>query len=156
MLARRVRRGRLVPALAGVLAVYLAGLAFYASRPAVPADNQALAGWLASHRLTYGLTPSYWQGNSVTVDSGAKVAIRTVQTSGQGLAPNQWEINLNWYSPRSHVANFVVLPRTQPGPWRHEPAAGNIVHSFGKPAQVYELPQYTVLVWNANLLPRLR
>ncbi len=59
LLARRLRRARLVPALAAVLAVYLAGLGFYATRPPVPANNQTLAAWLAQHRLTYGLTTSY-------------------------------------------------------------------------------------------------
>jgi len=152
MLARRIGRVRLVPALAAVLAVYLAGLAFYASRPPVPADSQTLAGWLASHRMHYGLTTSYWLANSTTVDSGGKVAVRTVQINGQRVAPNLWEINLNWYSASSHVANFVVLPRSGSGSWRQEPGAGAIVHSFGRPVQVYELPAYTVLVWHSNVL----
>ncbi|MBO0833406.1 MAG: hypothetical protein J2P29_15700, partial [Actinobacteria bacterium] len=55
MLAGRIRRAQLVPAMAAVLAVYLGGLVFYATRPAAPAENQALAGWLSSHRLRYGL-----------------------------------------------------------------------------------------------------
>jgi hypothetical protein len=121
----------------------------------VPANNQALAGWLASHRLRYGLTTDYWLGNSTTVDSGGAVAVRTVQINGQSVAPNKWEINGNWYSARSHVANFVVLPRSGSGSWRQEPGAGAIVHSFGRPAQVYQLPAYTVLVWRSNVLTRI-
>jgi hypothetical protein len=154
LLAGRLRRARLVPALAAVLAVYTAGLVFYATRPSVPADNQTLAGWLSSHRLHYGLTTSYWLANSTTVDSGGKVAVRTIQASGAAISPNRWEINLSWYSPRAHVANFVVLPQSG-GPWRRDPLAGSIVHNFGRPAQVYQLPAYTVLVWKSNVLARM-
>jgi hypothetical protein len=42
-----------------------------------------------------------------------------------------------------------------PGDWRQNPAGDPIVHSFGRPARVYVLPDYTVLVWNRNLLSRL-
>jgi hypothetical protein len=150
LLARRLRRARLVPALAAVLAVYLAGLAFYASRPPVPANNQTLAAWLVQHRLTYGLTPSYWIGNSTTVDSGGKVAVRTVQTGGKKVSLNLWEIDGTWFSARAHDANFVVMPG--PGDWRDNPAAYPMLHSFGRPARVYVLPAYTVLVWNHNVL----
>ncbi|MGH3300314.1 MAG: hypothetical protein ACRDOK_01315 [Streptosporangiaceae bacterium] len=153
LLARRLRRARLAPALTAVLAIYLAGLVFYATRPPVPANNQTLAAWLTQHRLRYGLTPSYWLGNSTTVDSGGKVAVRTVQTAGTSVSPNLWEIDLGWYSARRHAANFVVMPG--PGAWRHNPAAGPIVRSFGRPAWVYVLPDYTVLVWTRNVLSRL-
>jgi hypothetical protein len=153
LLARRLRRARLVPALAAVLAVYLAGLVFYATRPPVPADNQTLATWLAQHRLHYGLTPSYWIGNSTTADSGGNIAVRTVQTSGNSVMRNLWEVDVRWYSASQHVANFVVMPG--PGDWRQNPAGGPIVQSFGEPARVYVLPAYTVLVWNRNVLSRL-
>jgi hypothetical protein len=150
LLARRLRRARLGPALAAVLTVYLAGLVFYATRPPVPANNQTLAAWLVQHRLTYGLTPSYWIGNSTTVDSGGKVAVRTVQTGGQSVSLNLWEIDGSWFSAKAHVANFVVMPG--PGDWRDNPAADPMLHSFGRPVHVYVLPAYTVLVWNHNLL----
>jgi hypothetical protein len=153
LLARRLRRARLAPALGAVLAVYLAGLVFYATRPAVPADNETLASWLSQHRLHYGLTPSYWIGNSTTVDSGGKIAVRTVQTSSNSVTPNLWEVDLQWYSARQQVANFVVMPG--PGAWRQNPAGGPIVDSFGQPARVYVLPAYTVLVWNRNVLSGL-
>jgi hypothetical protein len=153
LLARRLRRARLAPALAAVLAVYLAGLVFYATRPPVPANNQTLAAWLAQHRLHYGLTTTYWVGNSTTVDSGGKVALRTVQTGGTSVLPNLWEIDLSWYSARAHTANFVVLPG--PGVWQDNPAADPMLHRFGRPAKVYVLPDYFVLVWNHNLLSGL-
>ncbi len=155
LLARRLRRVRLVPALAAVLAVYLGGLVFYATRPPVPADNQALANWLARHQFHYGLTTGYWTANETTVDSSGRVALRYVQTSGKGVSPSPWEINLGWYSPRTHIAGFLVLPQAVAGSWRQQPGAGAIVHSFGRPAQTFSLPDYTVLVWNTNVLSRL-
>jgi hypothetical protein len=128
---------------------------FYATRPAVPADNQALASWLGRHQFYYGLTTGYWTANEATVDSSGRVALRYVQTSGNSVSPSPWEINLGWYSPRSHIAGFLVLPQAVSGSWRQQPGAGAIVHSFGRPAHVFELPAYTVLVWNSNVLARL-
>jgi hypothetical protein len=138
--------------MAAVLAAYLAVLVFYATRPPVPANNQPLAGWLAKHKLYYGLTTGYWTANSTTVDSGGKVALRYVQTSGNSVTPSPWEIDFGWYSPRAQVASFVVLPELGQDSWRQLPGAGAFAHSFGRPARVYVLPDYAVLVWNRNLL----
>jgi hypothetical protein len=153
VLARRLRRARLMPALAVVLATYLAGLAMVVTRPPVPAQNQALVGWLAAHRLDYGLA-DYWLANSVTVDSGGKVAVRAIR-SGERVWPYLWEAEPSWYSARSHVANFVVLPSSGPGPWIMAPSAQAMVAAFGQPARVYFLADYTVLVWSSNLLAKL-
>jgi uncharacterized membrane protein len=154
MLAGRLRRMRLVPALAAVLAVYLGGLVFYSTRPAMPADNQALASWLVSHRLNYGLTTDYWLANSTTVDSGGRVALRTVEVYAGGLRPNPWEIDRHWYWPSAHVATFVVLPGSGPPSWRTTANGGGLVHLFGRPVRVHVLAGYTVLVWRGNLLTR--
>jgi hypothetical protein len=157
MLTARLRRARLMPALAVGLAVYLGGLVFYASRPPAPLVNRPLAGWLTSHRLDHGLTLDYWLANSTTVDSSDQVALRTIQLDGQRLSPNGWEVNLAWYSPHTQVANFVAMPRTGgwSGTWPHVEGAGALLHSFGPPHKAYVLPGYTVLVWNQNLLARL-
>jgi hypothetical protein len=152
VLASRLRRVRLQPALAAVLAIYLGGLVFYSTRPARPADNQALASWLASHRLYYGLTTDYWLANSTTVDSGGKVAARTVEVTGTGLQPNRWEIDRQWYWPSKHVASFVVLPNWGPASWRTTSNGEGLVHTFGEPVRAYILSGYTVLVWHRNLL----
>jgi hypothetical protein len=155
LLAGRLRRARLVPALAAVLAVYLGGLVFYSTRPAVPATNQTLASWLVSHRLHDGVTIDYWVANSTTVDSGGQVAVRQVMVAGTGLQPNPWEIDLHWYSPQANVANFAVVPGAAPASWRQTPDGSAFVRTFGRPVRVYGLPGYTVLVWHSNLLARL-
>jgi len=155
VLAGRVRRVHLVPALSALLVVYLGGLVFYSTRPAVPADNQALASWLVNHRLHYGLTTDYWIANSTTVDSGGRVALRTVQTAGAGFRPNLWEINQAWYSPRMHVATFAVLPGTEPASWPQTANGAVLTHRYGRPVRVYAVAGDTVLVWQRNLLTGL-
>ena len=154
LLARRLRRSRLVPALAAVLAVYAAGLVTYAGRAPAPAQNQALASWLAAHKLDYGLA-DYWLANSVTVDSGGEVELRAITAGKYEASPHLWETMPSWYSPTAHVANFVVMPSYGPGPWTSAPSAATMVHAFGQPAKVYLLADYTVLVWNINLLADL-
>ncbi len=144
---------RLMPALAAVLGVYLAALASVAATPAVAPANQALADWLAAHRLYDGLA-DYWLASSVTVDSGGKVAVRAIKV-GHVVRPYLWEAEPRWYSAQSHVANFVVLPSSGPGPWNLAPSATAVVGAFGQRAKVYFLASYTVLVWNSNLLGRL-
>ncbi len=153
LLARRLRQARLVPALSVVLAAYLAAVTGVLARPAVPAQNQGLAGWLAAHRLDYGLA-DYWLANSVTADSAGAVAVRAIKV-GHVVRPYLWEAEPGWYSPLSHTANFVVLPSSGPGPWNLAPSATEVVGAFGQPARVYFLADYTILVWNSNLLGRL-
>ena len=57
-------------ALGVVLAGYALVLGVYASQRPVPAENQNLAGRLVANYLDYGLAPSYWLANIVTLDSG--------------------------------------------------------------------------------------
>ncbi len=149
LLAGRLRRARMAPALAVVLAGYLAGFVLVASMPAAPAPNLTLARWLEAHGLDYGLA-DYWLANSVTVESGGKVAVRAV-SSGNYLWVDRWETDTKWYSASAHMANFVVMP-SNGSPWRMAPSAAGMLKAFGEPAEVYLLDRYTVLVWDSNLL----
>jgi hypothetical protein len=158
-LATRLNRARLVPALVLVLAVYVAGAAQVIAQPAVPADNQSLVGWLAAHRLYYGLS-GYWLANSTTLDSGGTVEVRAVNGNQTGVWAPFWECQPSWYDPAGHVATFVVLPsgaaelaETFGDPTA--PTASGVLNAFGQPAEVYFLTGYTVLVWNKNLLSGL-
>jgi hypothetical protein len=132
---------------------YAGGMVLFASRPPAPAQGQELASWLAAHRLTCGLA-DYWLANSITVDSGGRVAVRAIK-AGARAWPYLWETMPSWYEPATHLANFVVLPSYGPGPWNLAPSAGVMLHTFGQPAQVYLLPGNTVLVWDSNLLGKL-
>jgi hypothetical protein len=156
VLAGRLLRAGLAPALAVALAGYVAGVVMVVSMPGVPAQNQVLAGWLEAHGLDYGLA-DYWLANSVTVDSGGKVAVRAVR-SGEYIWAYEWESEPSWYSASQHFANFVMMPSYGPGPWTMAPSAAAMLKTFGQPAEVYLLSHYTVLVWDSNLLasPSLR
>jgi len=154
-LAPRLSRARMLPALGVVLGIYAIGAVSLAAQPPAAAQNQALAGWLAAHRLTYGLA-GYWIANSVTLDSGGAVHLCPLKGNEQTARPEWWEIQLSWYNPELHDANFVVLPSNgigpPPGPGPLPPTVPGVLGAFGQPARVYYLAQYTVLVWNKNLL----
>ena len=145
-------------AVAGVAAVVLAGyvgsMAYDATRASIPSANQDLATWLAGHGLTGGLA-TYWQAGSITLDTGGKVNVNSVVVSRQGkLGPYYWETDRDQYDPAQHSATFVVAggPATdlpQPG------MAQAAIRTFGRPAKVYRVGQYTVLVWQENILRHL-
>jgi hypothetical protein len=148
LLAAPVRRARLVPALALVLAGYLAGVGRVMPSPAVPAHNQRVAGFLAAHGLSYGLA-GYWDANSTTVASGGKVAVRAVQLTSAGFAPKAWESDERWYDPGSHDASFLLLTTRYNWIWAAQ-------HYFGQPARIYYFGSDTIMVWNTNLLQLVR
>ncbi len=144
-------KGWFVPVLAVLAAGYLAALGYGAAQASVPAENEALASWLVTHRLTVGLA-TYWQANSATVDSGRQVLLSAVaQNPGDRLVPYQWETDDANYDPALHYANFVVAdgPAVLPG------MQLSAELTFGRPHRIYHADGYTILIWNTNLLARL-
>jgi hypothetical protein len=151
MLGGLIVRVRLAgPAVLGaVLAAYLAALGFACTQPAIAVPNQSLADWLVAHHLTSGLG-GYWQADSVTLDSGGKVTVAGIY----GGSPSTWEAKSGWYDAGSRSANFVVMVS--------EPAAQAVLTKpvvmrrvFGRPVRTYTFQQYTVMVYNKNLLTDL-
>jgi hypothetical protein len=151
----RARAG-LLPALAAVLVVSAAALGYHASQPARPADNQALAGWLATHRLTAGLSTDYWVANSTTLDAGGHVTVRQIAIDRHWrlVQPVKWGNRSEWYDPIQYRATFIVVDDARPGAWTAE--WWGAVHAFGRPARTLHPDGYTVLVWNRNLLAGIR
>jgi hypothetical protein len=150
LLAGRLKAARLAPLLLLVLLGYLAGLALELSQPPADAQNQRLTSWLAARHLHSGLS-GYWESNIVTLTSGDRVRIREVTPSGARLIPSARESKAQWYDPGESRANFVVLsPGTAgyPGFTREQAALA----TFGQPERTYHVGQYTILVWNTNLL----
>ncbi len=145
LLAGRLDRARMVPALALVLAGYCAGLGWAAARPPAPDPSQQLGSWLAGRHLDYGLA-GYWEANRITLGSGGRAVLRSA--AGRPVGPGGWETSRSWYDPRRYRATFVVL---FPGGLSQASA----VASFGRPARVYQDGGYTVLAWNKNLLTEL-
>jgi hypothetical protein len=146
-LARRVRLAGLAAGIL-VLAGYTAGLGYELTQPSAPPANIPLASWLEAHHLTYGLS-GYWTSSSVTVDSGDRVQVRALMQ--YSMKRDLWMSNINWYNPKLHYANFIVLD-SKPGFMNHWEPRALIRKYFGWPAQVYQTGPYTVMVWNTNLL----
>jgi hypothetical protein len=144
------RRATLAALIAGsaVLAGYTAGFGYELIQPPVPPANISLAPWLLEHHLTYGLS-GYWTSSSVTVNSGQRVEVRALMQ--YTLQRDLWMANADWYNPKLHYANFVVLD-SLPGFMNHWEPRFLIRKYFGIPAQTYHTGPYTIMVWHRNLL----
>jgi hypothetical protein len=155
LLAGPIMRIRLIPVLALALAGAVAIVAYSATRPPDPAQRYELtASWLAAHDLRYGLA-GFWDANAVTVDSGDRVQVRPVRSFQARIVTTPSQSKASWYDPQRHYANFVVARRR----WTCSGVCVGVrapIMSFGPPAATYHVGPYTVLVWNKNLLARLR
>ena len=148
-LVRARLRSWLLPLLAAGLACYAVMLGFAATRTQTPPQNATLAAWLTRHDLRSGLA-GYWQGTSVTLDTGGHLDMVSVVAGKHGkLAPRHWEADLRLADPATHSADFVVVV---PGGVINEAEA---VRSFGQPARIYQAAGDTILVWHKNLLREL-
>jgi len=143
----RARRW-LLPVLGLVAAGYLAALGYGAAQRPQPPANQPLAAWLVAHGFTDGLA-GYWQANSTTVASGARVEVLGVTEAPDGkLVPYEWETDDSNYDPSRHDANFVVADGPAALPWARSVA----LRTFGPPWRTYRYRGYMIMVWDTNLL----
>ena len=157
---------RLKPALvcasAGVLACYLAALGYGAAQPPVADSGQAIVPWLEAHHLTTGLG-TYNEANLITLDSGGRVAVRTVSWQFTSNVPRSFESNADWFDPRHNYANFIVTNTADTTPNRDRtlrrssmiPAAPIADLHAGPPVHVYHYKTFTIMVWDHNLLEDL-
>lgn len=136
---------------AAVLAGYAAGFGYELTRPTQPAANVGLSSWLYRHHLTYGLG-GYWTSSSITVNSGQQVKVRALMQ--YTLEADLWMAKADWYNPKQHRANFVIMD-SQPGNFSHWEPYLLVKRYFGTPARTYRLGWYTIMVWNKNLLADL-
>jgi len=159
LLARRLLAMRLAPVLIVVLCGYLAGLVFAIRQPVVPAQNARLTSWLETHHLRYGLS-GYWAANAVTLTSGERVKVRSLDRAGATLRATRQLVKTEWYDPSRESANFVVVydgyAGTQPFTGFTGvvgfPDTKEVMATFGTPARTYRYSQYTIFVWDKNLL----
>ena len=149
VLTARARQLRLVPVLGVVAVGYLLSLGYAAAQPSASPARQELAQWLAAHDLTDGLA-GYWDANITTLTSGGRVHVGCVWGRGGGLAPCNWETWAADYDPGSHRATFYVLDRGDGS------AQASLERVFGPAGHVYHTSDHIVLVWNENMLDRLR
>ena len=154
LLAEPLVRARLVPVLAGVLAGYALALGYGAAQPSSIADGEhPVVGWLAAHHLSTGLG-TYTESNIITLDSGGRIAVRTVSWRLSGAVPRAFESEASWYDPRLSYANFIVTNSADSRGISAIPL-GDILALAGAPAHTYHYKTFTIMVWNHNLLADL-
>ncbi len=159
VLAGRLLAMRLAPVLIVLLCGYLAGLVFAIRQPVVPAQNARLTSWLETHHLRYGLS-GYWAANAVTLTSGERVKVRSLDPAGATLRATRQLVQTEWYDPSRESANFVVVYHGYAGTQPFTgftgvvgfPDAKEVIATFGTPARTYRYGQYTIFVWDRNLL----
>jgi hypothetical protein len=143
----------LTPVLAGVLACYVAALGYGATQPTLQDSEHPVVGFLEAHGLVTGLG-TYTESNILTLDSGGRVALRTVSWRRAGAVPRDYESEASWYDPRLHYANFVITNRGDGGGTSLIPVR-QIFALGGTPVHVYRYQTFTIYVFNHNLLADL-
>ncbi len=153
LLAEPLARTWLRPVMAGVLACYAFALGYGVAQHPVADSEQPIVGWLEAHHLSTGLG-TYTEANVITLDSGGRVAVRTVTWLRSGAVPRAYESEASWYDPRLSYANFVVMNSADTGGVSLIPRR-DILALAGPPARTYHYKTFTVMVWNHNLLADL-
>jgi hypothetical protein len=145
-------KARLVPVLAVGLACYLGALAYNDTQPVQAPLHADLADWLEAHHLTTGLAP-YWESNITSLDSGGRVRLAPLKPGG--ASANPYESDSAWYDPAVSRANFVVTVSAPPSD-ASLVTPDEVQAQFGPPARTYHFDEYTVMVYDYNLLTRLQ
>jgi hypothetical protein len=145
-------KARLTPLLAVGLACYLGALAYNDTQPIRAPLHVDLANWLEAHHLTTGLAP-YWESNITSLDSGGRVRLAPLKPGG--AAANPYESDAAWYNPAVSRANFVVTVSAPPSDAALV-TPDEVRAQFGPPARTYHFEEYTVMVYDYNLLTRLQ
>jgi hypothetical protein len=142
-------RAREVVAVAALVA--LLPLAAATTLPSAPPAAAPLAAWLKAHGLTYGIA-GYWESSAVTLQSGNQVQVRAVVRRHDQVAAYYWESRPDWYDVSRHDATFVI---TDAYVNSNTLTSAFAERYFGRPAAVYRVARYKILVYRTNLLERL-
>jgi hypothetical protein len=97
------------------------------------------------------------------LDSGGRVAVRTVSWQFGVNVPRSFESNTDWFDPRHNFVNFIVTNTADTTPNRDGslrrssmiPSPAIAALHAGPPAHVYHYKTFTIMVWNHNLLDNL-
>jgi hypothetical protein len=146
LIARRPRlRLGLVALIAAYAGVFAAGAV--TALPA-PAALSGVDAWLSEHGATYGLG-TYWDANVVTVGSHGAIAVRSIVTSADGVAPFLWHSTTTWYDHSTQRATFVLLASND----AIDRAA--VEATLGSPTEMATVDGTSIMVWSGNLLDEL-
>jgi hypothetical protein len=143
----RVTRMLAGPAVAATALAALLPLAAAATQPPLRPAQAPLVAWLEVHGLTYGVA-GYWDASAVTMQSGDRVQVRTVNV-GKNFQVPTYESNASWYDVSRHDATFVIAGS------RLAYRAAVFERHFGKPAAAYRVAGWLVLIYRTNLLKQV-
>ena len=124
-------------------------LAAAATRPPLRPPTVPLVAWLEAHGLTYGIA-GYFDASIVTMQSGNRVRIRSVNMGTNKVQAATYETNALWYDASRYDARFVVAD----GSGSHTVAA--FERDFGRPAATYQVDSWFVLIYRTNLLRQVQ
>ena len=141
---------------------YSYGLFRQADTPAAPEPLTKVAAFLEARHLRYGLG-GYWEASLLTVQTGGAVTVRAVTPAC--LQPYQWESKRDWYDPKQHSANFILLSNV-PGYFSKFAVSGDALRLLNKwygppgyppgwPRYLHTGGYYTARVYPGNLLTQL-
>jgi len=141
---------------------YSFGLFRQADTPAAPEPLTKVAAFLEARHLRYGLG-GYWEASLLTVETGGAVTVRAVTPAC--LQPYRWESKRDWYDPKRHSANFILLSNV-PGYFSKFAVSGAALRLLNKwygppgyptgwPRYLHTGGYYHVRVYPGNLLAQL-
>lgn len=133
----------------GICLVYLISFLPRLSAPIPFAKEVELVHFLEANNLEDGYG-AYWNSHIVTVESNNDIKVRPVVWNGSDIAPFNWLSSEKWYTDEN-TARFLVFDSSNWGNVNLD----NAKKTFGKPAGVYKVEDYTILVWNYNISQKL-
>jgi hypothetical protein len=134
----------------GILTVYAVTLVVWSPPRADPAEGQAVAEFLRSRQLTYGVG-AYWASNNITVATERAVTVVPVVATADGVGPFCWQAKDTMYDPARHDARFLVIEKRR----LEQVDAEDAEREWGAPVERHDLDGYIVLVYDRNLLAGL-
>jgi hypothetical protein len=140
-------------ALAAAMTVALVPLTAAATTPTATAAQAPLVSWLEAHGLRYGIS-GYWDASDLTVVSGGDVRVRAVKPWHGHLAELDWETKTSWYDRYRYTATFAIAGVG--APTNSNVTASQFETYLGRPVAIYTLGKRQILVYDYNLLRRVR
>ncbi|MBC8102712.1 MAG: hypothetical protein H7Z41_09015 [Cytophagales bacterium] len=112
-----------------------------------PSPEAQLSRWLQDRNLTQGYG-TYWSSTVLMVESRGRVQVSQVILRDGKIAPYLWGSDDRWYRK---PARFVVMESPDYAGVNEK----TVVETFGPPAERHRVLQFTILVWNRDIAPRL-
>ncbi len=123
-------------------------------RPPMRLPAAALGQWLQANHLTSGYG-NFWCSSIVTAQTGGRVQVRAVQALYGPVEPFHWFSDKNWYvQPAKFLVYDLTRYKDTDFAWFNLETR-TATATFGPPARIAQVGQYTVLIWNHDIHAQL-